>query len=49
VLAAMYERAAAGIALSEAIPLGTAKSRIRTGMVKLRKTVVIEEASCATT
>ena len=47
-LAAMYGRTAAEIALSEVIPLGTAKSRIRTGMAKLRKAIVIEEASCAT-
>jgi RNA polymerase sigma-70 factor (ECF subfamily) len=43
VLAAVYGRTAADIAEAEAIPLGTAKSRIRLGMAKLRETVVIEE------
>ncbi len=42
-LAAMYGRTAAEIATAEAIPLGTAKSRIRLGMAKLRELVVIEE------
>ncbi len=44
VLAAMYGRTAAEIAAEEAIPLGTAKSRIRLGMAKLREAVVIAEA-----
>ena len=44
-LAAMYGRSATEIARAEAIPLGTAKSRIRAGMAKLRDAVVIEEAS----
>jgi RNA polymerase sigma-70 factor (ECF subfamily) len=35
-LAGMYGRSAAEIAEAEAIPLGTAKSRIRMGMSKLR-------------
>lgn len=35
-LAAFYGRTAAEIAASEAIPLGTAKTRIRTGLRKLR-------------
>ena len=42
-LAAIYGRTAAEIAEAEAIPLGTAKSRIRLGMAHLRKSVVIEE------
>jgi RNA polymerase sigma factor (sigma-70 family) len=41
-LAAMYGRTAAEIAVAEAIPIGTAKSRIRLGMAKLRDTPVIE-------
>ncbi len=36
VLAAVYGRTAAEISESEAIPLGTAKTRIRAGMSKLR-------------
>jgi RNA polymerase sigma factor (sigma-70 family) len=36
VLAAVYGRTAAEISDSESIPLGTAKTRIRTGMSKLR-------------
>jgi RNA polymerase sigma-70 factor (ECF subfamily) len=39
-LAAMYGRSAAEIAEAEAIPLGTAKSRIRMGMAKLRDTPI---------
>ncbi len=42
-LAAMYGRTATEIAKAEAIPLGTAKTRIRAGMAKLREAVVIEE------
>ena len=42
-LAAMYGRTAQEIAVAEDIPLGTAKSRIRLGMDKLRESVVIEE------
>lgn len=45
VLAAVYGRTALEIAASEEIPLGTAKSRLRVGMAKLREVVVIEEAS----
>lgn len=45
VLAAVYGRTAVEIAASEEIPLGTAKSRLRVGMAKLREVVVIEEAS----
>jgi RNA polymerase sigma factor (sigma-70 family) len=41
-LAAMYGRTAAEIADVESIPLGTAKSRIRVGMAKLREIPVIE-------
>lgn len=43
-LAALYGRTATEIAEAEAIPLGTAKSRIRLGMARLREAVVIEEA-----
>lgn len=43
VLAALYGRTAADIAESESIPLGTAKSRIRIGMAKLRQ-AAIEDA-----
>jgi RNA polymerase sigma-70 factor (ECF subfamily) len=43
-LAAMYGRTAAEIAAAEAIPLGTAKSRIRLGMAKLRDSAAIEKA-----
>lgn len=42
-LAAMYGRSATEIAEAEAIPIGTAKSRIRAGMAKLREMVVTEE------
>jgi RNA polymerase sigma-70 factor (ECF subfamily) len=44
VLAALYGRTAEEISESEAIPLGTAKSRIRLGMAKLRQAVINEEA-----
>lgn len=44
VLAALYGRTAAQIAEGEGIPLGTAKSRIRLGMSRLRTTVTNEEA-----
>lgn len=43
-LAAMYGRSATEIARAEAIPLGTAKSRIRVAMAKLRENLVTEEA-----
>ncbi|HVB01561.1 MAG TPA: sigma factor-like helix-turn-helix DNA-binding protein [Acidimicrobiales bacterium] len=43
VLTALYGRSAGEIASAEAIPLGTAKSRIRVGMAKLRAAVVIAE------
>ncbi len=39
VLAAVYGRTAAEISESESIPLGTAKTRIRAGMSKLRATM----------
>jgi RNA polymerase sigma factor (sigma-70 family) len=39
VLAAVYGRTAQEIALTEGIPLGTAKSRIRLGLTRLRDTV----------
>lgn len=42
-LAAMYGRTASEIAEAEAIPIGTAKSRIRVGMAKLREAVLLEE------
>jgi RNA polymerase sigma-70 factor (ECF subfamily) len=41
-LAAMYGWSAAEIARAEAIPLGTAKGRIRLGMAKLREALEIE-------
>ncbi len=44
VLAALYGRTAADIAEGESIPLGTAKSRIRIGMAKLREGAAIEDA-----
>ena len=44
VLAALYGRTAADIADRESIPLGTAKSRIRVGMAKLREAVANEDA-----
>jgi RNA polymerase sigma factor (sigma-70 family) len=43
VLASIYGRSAAEIADAEAIPLGTAKSRIRVGMAKLREACALEE------
>jgi RNA polymerase sigma-70 factor (ECF subfamily) len=43
-LAAMSGRTATEIADTESIPLGTAKSRIRLGMAKLRAALVAEEA-----
>jgi RNA polymerase sigma-70 factor (ECF subfamily) len=43
-LAAMYGRTAIEISKAEGIPIGTAKSRIRMGMAKLREVLVIEEA-----
>ncbi len=42
-LAALYGRTALEIAEAEGIPVGTAKSRIRLGMAKLREAVVVEE------
>lgn len=44
-LAALYGRTAAEVATLESIPLGTAKSRIRLGLSKLRQTVVPFEAT----
>jgi RNA polymerase sigma-70 factor (ECF subfamily) len=43
VLATMYGRTAGEVAELESIPLGTAKSRIRMGMAKLRETVIVAE------
>jgi RNA polymerase sigma factor (sigma-70 family) len=45
VLAALYGRSAAEVAALESIPLGTAKSRIRLGLAKLRQSVVPLETS----
>lgn len=45
VLAVMYGRTVAEVAVEEAIPLGTAKSRVRLGMAKLREIVVDREMS----
>ena len=45
VLAVMYGRTAMEVASLESIPLGTAKSRIRLGMAKLRDAVAILESS----
>ena len=39
VLAAVYGRTALEISESEGIPLGTAKTRIRTGLIRLRAAV----------
>ena len=44
VLAVMYGRTASEVASLEAIPLGTAKSRIRLGLAKLREAAAITEA-----
>ena len=41
VLATIYGRTAAEIALAESIPVGTAKSRIRLGLAKLRASVTV--------
>ena len=43
-LAAFYGRSAQEIAEIESVPLGTAKSRIRMGLTKLRDAVSVEEA-----
>lgn len=45
VLAAYYGRTAKEISESEQIPLGTAKTRIRSGMLKLRAALVTEGSS----
>ncbi len=44
ILAVIYGRTVAEVASMESIPLGTAKSRIRLGMTKLRQAVTAEEA-----
>jgi RNA polymerase sigma factor (sigma-70 family) len=44
VLAAFYGRTAKEISQSEGIPLGTAKTRIRSGMLKLRAALVTEDS-----
>lgn len=43
ILASLYGRTAQEISDSEAIPLGTAKTRIRTGLLKLRDLLADEE------
>jgi RNA polymerase sigma factor (sigma-70 family) len=43
--AAMYGRMAVEIANAESIPLGTASSRIRIGMARLRESLAVEELS----
>jgi RNA polymerase sigma factor (sigma-70 family) len=43
VLAVMYGRTASEVASLEAIPLGTAKSRIRLGLAKLREAAAVTE------
>ncbi len=45
VLATMYGRTIAEVAAEEGIPLGTAKSRVRLGMAKLRDLVIVVETS----
>jgi RNA polymerase sigma factor (sigma-70 family) len=45
VLAAFYGRTAAEISASEGIPVGTAKTRIRAGMLKLRAAMIEQEAA----
>jgi RNA polymerase sigma-70 factor (ECF subfamily) len=45
VLAAFFGRTAKEISLAEGIPLGTAKTRIRSGMLKLRAELSVGEAS----
>lgn len=44
VLAALYGRTAAEVSVAESIPLGTAKTRIRGGLIKLRAAMVSAEA-----
>ena len=44
VLAAVYGRTAAEIAQAESIPLGTAKTRIRAAMGKLRRALATQES-----
>jgi RNA polymerase sigma factor (sigma-70 family) len=43
VLAGMYGRSAAEISEGEGIPLGTAKTRIRSGLMKLRRALIDRE------
>ncbi|MFI5034801.1 MAG: RNA polymerase sigma factor [Acidimicrobiales bacterium] len=47
VLASLYARTAAEISELESIPLGTAKTRIRTGLLKLRSIMDTDEARSA--
>jgi len=43
-LAALYGRTAAEVSEAESIPLGTAKTRIRGGLMKLRDAMAIADA-----
>lgn len=45
VLAAFYGLTAKEVGIRESIPLGTAKTRIRTGLLRLRAVLVAEEAT----
>jgi RNA polymerase sigma-70 factor (ECF subfamily) len=44
VLAGLYGHTAAEVSVAEGIPLGTAKTRIRSGMLKLRAAMATKES-----